>query len=244
MHTETTDLNHAIQITEDIFWVGFYDEKADLHCNPYILNDQDDVVFFDPGSIPHFPIVMRKVIELVNPENITVIVIHHQDPDVCGNLAIVEDLTNNPDLRIFTHKENIRLVNHLGLNTDLLGVDANNNQVTLKSGRVLEFIPSPFLHSPFAIVTYDHQSKTLFSSDIFGAESENWNLFASGDFISPMKKWHETTMPSQRHLRAFLEVIEKREINWILPQHGSVLDHKQSFEAIKFLKQLKCGIDL
>jgi len=56
-----------------------------------MMIDEEDVVMFDPGSIPHFPIVMRKVIEVVNPNEISIIVAHHQDPDVCGNLAVIED---------------------------------------------------------------------------------------------------------------------------------------------------------
>lgn len=67
------DYGSAIAVTREIYWVGFYDEHASLHCNPYLLVDEKDVVLFDPGSIPHFPIVMRKIVETINPSEISVI---------------------------------------------------------------------------------------------------------------------------------------------------------------------------
>ena len=99
----STDYSNNVAITREIYWVGFYDEEAHLHCNPYLLIDEQDVVLFDPGSIPHFPIVMRKVIDLVKPSDISLIVACHQDPDVCGNLAVMEDVIGRPDLKIAAH---------------------------------------------------------------------------------------------------------------------------------------------
>lgn len=32
-----TNHNAAIAVTLNIFWVGFFDTEADLHCIPYLL---------------------------------------------------------------------------------------------------------------------------------------------------------------------------------------------------------------
>jgi len=174
----TLDYSNNIAITREIYWVGFYDEAAHLHCNPYLLIDEQDVVLFDPGSIPHFPIIMRKVIDLVNPADITLIVACRQDPDVCGNIAVLEDVIGNPELKIAAHSNCIRLIRHYGIKSEFYAVDEHDYQITLGSGRVLDFLFTPFLHSPGAIVTYDRKSKSLFSGDIFGAVSKDWTLFA------------------------------------------------------------------
>ncbi|NOS35238.1 MAG: hypothetical protein GQ522_01225 [Deltaproteobacteria bacterium] len=71
MTTTQANFNEAIAIFDDIYWVGFYDSGSGLHCNPYLLIDEEDVVLFDPGSIPHFPDVMTKIIDVVSPEDIT-----------------------------------------------------------------------------------------------------------------------------------------------------------------------------
>jgi len=238
------DYNSPVAATRDIYWVGFYDEKAHLHCNPYLIIDDEDIIFIDPGSIPHFPIVMRKVMELVNPEDITYVVAQHQDPDVCGNLAVVEDVINRNDLKIVAHTNCIRLIRHLGLRSDYYAVDQHDFALTLKSGRRLEFLFTPYLHSPGAIVTYDTKSRSLFTSDIFAAISQQWSLFAQGDFLTPMEPFHQNYMPSNRILKNCMQRFEKMDLDRVLPQHGSILEGSDIQRAIDHLKQLPCGIDL
>ncbi|MBI4667335.1 MAG: MBL fold metallo-hydrolase [Nitrospinae bacterium] len=238
------DYDNAISITRDIYWVGFYDREANLHCNPYVLIDDEDIILIDPGSIPHFSVVMRKVIDLVDPESITYVVAHHQDPDVAGNLAVVEEVINSASLQIVAHSNTVRLLRHYGLRSGFYAVDKNGYKLQLKSGRTLDFIFTPYLHAPGAIVTYDSQTKTLFTSDIFGAISQDWSLFANGDFLSPMERWHELYMPSSAILRPCMEMLEKMDIERILPQHGSVLEGENVRKAIGRLKNLKCGVDL
>jgi len=242
--SKNINYKNAVAITRDIHWVGFYDKEAHLYCNPYLLIDDNDVVFFDPGSIPHFPTIMRKVIDLVNPLEISVIVAHHQDPDVCGNLAVVEDIVDRDDLKIVAHTKAIRLIRHYGLKSEFYPVEKNDNKLTLQSGRVLQFINTPYLHSPGAIVTYDSKTRTLFSSDIFGAMAKDWSLFARDNFIDSMDIFHREYMPSRQILQHCMEELGQFEIDRILPQHGSVLEGTQVRKAIEHLKTLPCGLDL
>lgn len=239
------DYENPIPVLRDVYWVGFYDAEADLHCNPYILIDEEEVILFDPGSIPHFSVVMRKVIDVVNPEEITHIVLSHQDPDVCGNVAVVEDLIDRSDLQLINHSSQTRLIHHYGVRSDFYEVDKQDYKLTLKSGRVLEFLHTPYLHSPFGIVTYDHHSKTLFSSDIFGGLSDHWSLFATSDAIfESMSRWHRLVMPSRRILQDFIKKLERLDIERILPQHGSILEGEFVGRAFEHLSNLDCGIDL
>ena len=236
--------NDAVSVTRDIFWVGFYDVDANLHCNPYVLIDEREVIFFDPGSIPHFPIVMRKVIDLVNPSDITTIIASHQDPDVCGNLPVVEDVINSAELKIVAHGNVLRLIRHYGLQSPFYAVEEHDFQLTLRSGRILKFMHTPYLHSPGAIVTYDSKTGSLFTSDLFGATSDNWSLFAGEEYITTMKTWHQEYMPSGVLLSNCIRRLERLEVSRILPQHGSVLEGALVRKAMEYLKELPVGMDL
>ena len=238
------DFDEAIAVTRDIHWVGFFDKEANLHCNPYLLIDDSDVILFDPGSIPHFPVVMRKIIDLVNPSEITHLIVSHQDPDVCGNLAVLEDVIGRPDLKIVAHTNTIRLVRHYGVRSDFYAVEKNEYKLSLTSGRELQFLFTPYLHSPGAIVTYDTRTRSLFSSDIFGAISADWSLFKNDNFLEPMRIWHQTYMPSNRILANCMKRLSQLDIDRILPQHGSILEQHQVKQAIQFLAELPCGLDL
>jgi len=242
--TKNYDSDSAIAISREIFWIGFTESRTRLHCNPYLMIDGDDVILFDPGSIPDFPKVMRKVIDLVNPERITHIVASHQDPDVCGNLAVVEDVIRNPDLKICAHLNTVRLIQHLGLHSEFYVVEENDYSLTLRSGRRLEFIYMPYLHAPGAIATLDTRSGTLFSGDVFGALSESDNLFDTSGFPQSMDSFHQAYMPSNTVLRKGMERLERYDIQTILPQHGSVIEGENVRIAMDHLKALRCGSDL
>lgn len=238
------DYDNSIAITRDIHWVGFFDEEASLHCNPYLIIDDNEAVLIDPGSIPHFSIVMRKVIDLINPEDISLIIASHQDPDVAGNLAVVEDVIGRADLKIAAHSNTVRLIRHYGIRSECFAVDHNEFEYTLKSGRTLSFVPTPYLHAPGAMATYDRKTRSLFTSDLFGAISKEWSLFARGDFFTPMAAFHQLYMPSGAVLAGCMERLAMMEIDRILPQHGSILEGGDVETAIRKLKELPCGIDL
>ncbi|MDH5632692.1 MAG: MBL fold metallo-hydrolase [Gammaproteobacteria bacterium] len=238
------DMSDAIEIGDGIYWIGFFDKESQLNSNPFLIIDGDETVLIDPGSIPDFPVIMRKIIDIVNPESISTIIAAHQDPDVCGNLPVIEDVIHRADLKIVAHSTTHRLIYHYGIKSELYAVDEHDYSLTLESGRRLDFVYTPYLHSPGAIITHDIQSKSLFTSDIFGSLSRSANLFAGKEFPESMARWHQAIMPSSQLLNGAMDIIEKMDVSRILPQHGSLIPGDRIAEAIAYLKALPCGYDL
>ncbi len=201
-------------------------------------------MLIDSGSIPQFPVIMRKIIDVINPSQISIVVASHSDPDVCSNMAVVEDVVERDDLRIAAHSASLRLIRYYGLRSALYPVDRNDWRVTLKSGRVLEFIHTPHLHFAGSMATWDPVSGTLFSSDLFGAMDHDWRLFGDASYAGDMDSWHQMIMPARAMFNAVMDCFEALPVERICPQHGSVIERAHVKAAIAHLRNLSCGLDL
>ncbi|MDR2022521.1 MAG: MBL fold metallo-hydrolase [Hungatella sp.] len=265
MDKQDLNYNEYVKIAEGVYWVGFFDENAGLHCNPYLIADGDEAVLIDSGSREDFSTVMLKVMRTgVSPGRISRLIYQHYDPDLCGNIPHIETLINSEDLKIISHHENNIFINYYSVSTPKQCIEQLGFHFEFASGRRLEFIRTPYSHSPGSFVTYDVKTKILFSSDIFGSYDHNWSLFTlighecrdcTPRKICPITQkvcqikgiinFHQRNMPSKKALEYALERIEKLDISLIAPQHGSILDTFEAQEiVIKRLRELtKVGID-
>lgn len=230
-----------IEISKGIYWVGYHDEISGLQCNPYLIIDEGEGVLIDPGSVLDFEQVLSNVTELIPLENIKYIILNHQDPDFCSSVPLFEG--KGIKVKIATHWRTATIVKYYGITSPYYMVNENGNKLVLSSGRTIYFVPTPYLHFPGAIVTYDPVSKILFSSDLFGAFSYNWSLFADDNYIEGMKTFHEHYMPGNEILRPVMESLLKMDISIIASQHGSIID-KDIKKYIETLRDLQCGIFL
>ena len=243
------DKNHsqnyskAVEVARGIYWVGSHDPKEPFQCNPYLLVDGKEAILFDPGGISDYSKVAEKVFSIVEPAQIRYLVLHHQDPDVCACLPLLEQVTDHGKMKIITHSMTSILIRYYGIKSEFYLVDKNSYTLRLKSGRILRFLTTPFCHFPAAIVTYDEQEKILFSSDLFGAINPGGSLFAREGYQKQMQTFHAGYMASTRHLSAVMETMAKLDLAMILPQHGSIISGEMIPQCIDFLKNLPCGID-
>lgn len=228
----------TVEIAKDIYWVGATSQDGGLHCNPYLLVDGEEAVLIDPGSVLDFADVWENVCSIVPLEKIKYVILHHQDPDFCASVPLFEG--KGAKFTIVTHWRTQTLVKYYGIKSDYYIVNNHEFKLTLKSGRVLNFVPTPYLHFPGSLATYDQTSKVLFSSDLFGSFSYEWNLFASDDYLEKMKAFHEHYMPSNDILRPVMEVLLGMDISLIAPQHGSIIQEDVP-KYIKALRDLECG---
>lgn len=238
-----SDYSNAISITRNIFWVGFR-EGDRLQCNPYLLVDRGSAVLIDPGSIPDFPLMMRKVIDVIDPSLIEMVVVSHQDPDIAGCLPVLEDVISRPDLKIAAHVNTHRLIKHLGFHAEPYAIEEHGMEYVTTTGDKLQFIPTPYAHSPGAMATYHPGTQSLFTSDLFGAITPDADIFHAADFPHSMDAFHQAYMPSNAVLRAALRRLEKLPIQRLLPQHGTIIEGDAVKVAFAHLAALPCGIDL
>ncbi len=170
------------------------------------------------------------------------VVVHHQDPDLCAAIPLVEQAVGVNNFEIVTTERTALFIPYYDVKTEVTAVDDGESIEIGESGRELRFITSPYLHFPGAMVTYDTKEKLLFSSDIFGGFSIDWALYANEYYLEAMKVFSQPYLSDQRHVRNFLGKIKGLDIEMICPQHGSLIPREKIQEAIETLYNLEVGI--
>lgn len=230
--------SRTAEIAAGIYWVGGCAQDGGLHCNPYLIIEENEGVLIDPGSVLDFEDVYENVCSLIALEKIKYVILQHQDPDLCSAVPLFEKA--GATFEIVTHWRTQTLVKYYGIQSNYYIINENNFLLKLKSGRTLGFVLTPYLHFPGAFTSYDYQTKTLFSSDLFGAFSYEWSLYAEEDYLEKMKTFHEHYMPSNSILRPVMEMFLGMDIAMIVPQHGSIIKGNV-ISYIKALRDLECG---
>lgn len=227
-----------MEIENGIYWVGANDQITGLHCNPYLIVDGDEAILIEPGSPIDFEIVRHKVEAIIPLSKIKYVILSHQDPDLCASVPLFEKL--GLDFEIVCHWRASVIIKYYGVTSKFYLTNEHEGKLTLKSGREIKFLNAPYLHFPGAILTYDTKTKILFSGDLFGGFSNNWEPYAREDYIEAMKLFHENYMPSNDIIRPVMELLLNMDISKICPQHGSIIINDIK-KHIKVLRDLECG---
>jgi diguanylate cyclase (GGDEF)-like protein len=233
------NFKNYVEIAPGSYWLGAPELGVGLNCNAYLIVDESgEALFIDPGNVLDFEIIYKKLLEIISLDQITHVVLHHQDPDLCSSMPLFEK--KGLDAKIITHWRSAIIQKYYGTTSDFYLVNENNYEFEFKSGRRLLFIPTPYLHFPGSIMTYDPQTKILYSSDLFGAFSHKWALYADESYLEAMKTYHENYMPSNDILRPVMESLSKYDIEIIASQHGSIIN-KNINDYVSALRDLDCG---
>jgi len=228
-----------------VYWIGTTAAKA-FRSNIYLIKDMNEGIIIDCGSRDEFEETVSRIKQVMPISSITKIFANHQDPDATS--AMVDWLDFNPNIEIITSPNTNMLIQHYmkeGKTYNYYNTQ-NNPSMTLGSGAVLDFIPSPFMHAPGAVTVYNRYTKTLFSGDIWAAISLEWKLILEDDFSEHqenMDLFHESYIASNKAARNFLINFKEREVESIMPQHGSIIIEDNVHKAFKYIQHLKCGID-
>lgn len=241
------DVDRPIALFDDgghaVYWLGVPEETA-FRCNTYLVQDGGQGVLIDPGNRTYFEQVRSRVAQVLDPRQVKALVLCHQDPDVSA--SIVDWLDLNPQIEVISTPRTHVLLPHYGCR-GYRGFDAGDRATyALPSGQVLRFFEAPFLHFPGAFATYDRASQMLFSGDVWAALDLNWGLMVEdfAEHVAAMDLFHVDYMASNVATRGFARKLEGLDIEAILPQHGSIITRRHVPDALAYLRDLRCGLDI
>lgn len=227
MEQKYYDSQNAIEVAEGVFHLGVQDKNNSFANVPYLIVDNDEATFIDPGSArpEFFSVVLKKVHQVVDPRKIKHMIVQHQDPDLCAALPLFEKIVS-PDVKIWAPLEAQVLVQHYGCTRRILPID-DGDTIVFGKDRTLAFAAIPYCHFIGTVVTYDTKTKVVFSSDAFGGFTGKNNLFADDEYPVQLTTFLGQYLGSKKALVYALKRLEalakSHGIDMICPQHGCVI---------------------
>ncbi|MCP4492247.1 MAG: MBL fold metallo-hydrolase [Gammaproteobacteria bacterium] len=226
-----------------IYWLGIPENTA-FRSNTYLIKSGSEAIIVDPGHRAYFDQVVKRVSSIIAPERVSGMILCHQDPDV--GASMVDWLKVNPSMKVISSpRTNVLLPYYGGGRYSFYDV-VEQPVYRFESGHEIEFFEAPFLHFAGAFVSFDRSSQSLFSGDIWAAIQTEWQLVV-GDFElheAYLDMFHLDYMSSNIACRGFVEKVRHLPTRAILPQHGSIISHRDVLAALNYLEQIQCGTDI
>jgi len=268
--SESAYFDRPVQIRPGIYWVGVHEPKRQLQANSYLLLNGDQAVLIDAGSRADFPVVMRKILQLgVAPQQVRALIYQHYDPDLCGSMLSLINICGANNLQIVSSRHNYEFLCHYlpAEHHNLICTTEGMGSQTQLAGLQFQFHPTPYAHSAGSFVTFLPACGTVFTSDLFGRHTNNWQLEltlpeqchlcpnpancrrqadeAHSCQLAEIIAYHRNIMPCNRALNHAAAVIAALNPSYIAPQHGSCLTTPADIARVSTcLRQLdKVGID-
>lgn len=228
-----------IELAKGVFWIGTCQSDTGGNYNPYLIIDGNEAVLIDPGPVAAFDCVFQNMKDLIDISALSYIIVQQPSPEVTASLPLYEK--QGVKARVIVHERALEQIKALHVSFDFFIINDEQSKLTLKSGRELFFIETPYLHSYAAIISYDAKTKSLFSSVLFGADPFKWDLFAGRFYRLAMMSFHERLMPGNDVIRPVMEMLLKIDIEMIAPHKGSIIKENIP-KYIRILRDLECGI--
>jgi len=202
----------SMEIVDGIYNVG----SGEGRSNTYLMIDDGEGILIDPGSVLGFERVFRKMVSMIPLEKIKHVIVHHQGPDCCASLPLFEQ--KGLQATVVSHGITADSLKYYGVTSPVYNVKEEGYKLTLSSGRELLFLTLPFVHFAGAMLTYDSESKTLLSGNLF-------TPFVNSQGGSLTEEWaFEQYLPTSEMLGPVIEKLLSLDIARIAPQKGGVID--------------------
>jgi flavorubredoxin len=154
---------------EDMLFESLWEVPHGVSMNSYIVKGEktaiiDGVIGWD--GVPET--LYKELGELdIDVQDIAYLVVNHLEPDHSGWISNFKEIKN--DFKVVTTAKGKPILQAFyGEDLDILVVKEGDT-LDLGAGKELTFHPTPNVHWPETMLTFEKASKTLFSCDMFGA---------------------------------------------------------------------------
>lgn len=230
----------AVDLPEDILYVGVNDRDIDLFegqyivpngvsYNSYVIMDEKIAVMdtVDQRKKEEYLENLERVLKGKSPDYL---IVSHVEPDHASSIGAF--LERYPLAKLVGNVKTFQMLAHF-FSLNLADAVTVKEGDTLSLGKhALHFMTTPMVHWPEVMFTYDSYDKVLFSADAFGKfgaldAEEDWDCEARRYYFNIVGKFG---MPVQNVLKKAAGL----DIQVICPLHGPVLRENLGYYLDKY----------
>ena len=200
--------------------------------NAYLLKLDNAVVLFDAWKKDYAEEFIEALSKLVDPEEITHIIVHHTEPDHSGSLPKVLELNGYRAQLIGTGFAKKLLEAFYGSKVaENFHIIKDGEEMKI-GGKTFRFITVPWLHWPDTMITYVVEDGLMFGCDVCGGYSipegiDDINEEVVQKYLPYVAKYIVTVIGHyRRYIVQNMEKLKKlgiiEETRMILPGHGLI----------------------
>lgn len=153
---------------EDILFEGIWELANGVTLNSYIVQGEKTAIIDGVINGDGVPETLYKTLDEmgVDPQSIDYLIVNHMEPDHSGWISNFRKIKD--DFTVVCTDKAAKMVASF-YDEDKIKVVKEGDTLDLGNGKVLSFHPVPNVHWPDTMYTYEKETKTLFSCDMFGA---------------------------------------------------------------------------
>ncbi|HEY8350878.1 MAG TPA: FprA family A-type flavoprotein [Clostridiales bacterium] len=215
---------------DEILFEGMWDIVNGVTLNSYIVQGEKTAIIDGVIGWDGVPETLYKNMEEigVDPQNIEYLIVNHMEPDHSGWISNFRKIRDNFTI-ICTDKAAKMVSSFYG--EDKIRVVKEGDTLDLGKGKVLSFHPVPNVHWPDTMYTYESDTKTLFSCDMFGAFGKMGDHCFDDELtpeevdffeIEGMRYYSNVMATFTASVKKAIEKAKTLEIKTIAPGHGPV----------------------
>lgn len=221
-------------INKDIYYVGVNDHKIDLFegqfvvengmaYNSYVIMD-DKIAIMDSVDAKFTDEWLANIDKVLNGRTPDYLIVSHMEPDHSAN---IDNLVNKyPNITVVGTMMAFKMMKQF-FNKDYQKIVVKEKDILNLGKHSLTFIMAPNVHWPEVMVTYDMNTKTLFSADAFGKfgaldVDEDWACEARRYYFGIVGRFGA-------QVQMLLNKLASYEIEMICPLHGPILDNNLAY---------------
>lgn len=217
-------------VSEDIYYVGVNDHSIDLFESQYIVPNgmaynsylilDDKIAIMDSVDLNFKDEWINNIKEVLKDKKPTYLIIHHMEPDHSAN--IISLVKEYPDIILVGNAKTFVMLDQFFRGFEYQKLVVKENDVLDLGHHQLQFVMAPMVHWPEVMVSYDKDSKTLFSADAFGKfgaldVNEDWACEARRYYFGIVGKYG-------MQVQMLLKKLAPLPIERICALHGPILD--------------------